>query len=161
MLASFVVIDYETVYVTLSILNTRVSFYWLITGVSFYWKFFSSIIEINRLITKGVSNIYYWEKLTFSKLSFYLEKKMKKWISFGEQKGRIYIRGNVYLGIIVFSCLSSTKPCLRFLLICFVREVKAFYQSSLGNKVDFTDIMNVTQISRLKIKIPKNWDTVL
>ena len=30
--------------------------------------FFSSIKEINRLISKGMSNIYYWEKLTFSKL---------------------------------------------------------------------------------------------
>ena len=28
--------------------------------------FFSK--EINRLISKGMSNIYYWEKLTFSKL---------------------------------------------------------------------------------------------
>ena len=25
--------------------------------------------EINRLISKGMSNIYYWEKLTFSKLA--------------------------------------------------------------------------------------------
>ena len=29
--------------------------------------FFSSIKEINRLISKGISNIYYWERLTFSK----------------------------------------------------------------------------------------------
>ena len=69
---------------------------------------------------------------------------MKKCTSFEEQKGTRYIRGNVYFGIIVFSCLSSTKPCLRFLLICFDREIKGFYQSSLGNDVDFTDIMNVS-----------------
>ena len=37
-----------------------------------------------------------------------------------------YIRGNVYFGIIAFSCLSSRKPCLIFLLICFAREIKAF-----------------------------------
>ena len=55
-----------------------------------------------------------------------------------------YIRGNVYFGIIAFSCLSSTKPCLRFLLICFAREIKGFYRSSLGNEVDFRDIMNVS-----------------
>ena len=41
-------------------------------------------------------------------------------------------------------CPSSTKPCLRFLLICFDREKKGFYQSSLRNEVDFTDIMNVS-----------------
>ena len=136
------------------------SFYWLNTGVSFYWKLFSLIIEINRLITKVVSNIYYWEKLTFSKLSFYLEKKLNKCNSFGEQRVRRYIRGKVYLGIIVLSCLLPTNSCLRFLLICFVGDIKAFYQSSLGNKVDVTDIMNVTQVSRLKSKISKNWDTV-
>ena len=65
---------------------------------------------------------------------------MKESTSFEEQKGTRYIRENVYFGIIVFSCLSSTKPCLRFLLNCFVREIKAFYQSSLGNEVDFRDV---------------------
>ena len=69
---------------------------------------------------------------------------LKKCTSFEEQKGTRYIQGNVYFGIIVFSCLSSTKPCLRFLLICFAREIKGFYQSSLGNEVDFRDIMNVS-----------------
>ena len=44
----------------------------------------------------------------------------------------------------IFSCLSSEKSCLRFLLICFVRETKGFYQSSLGNEVDFKGIMNVS-----------------
>ena len=63
---------------------------------------------------------------------------------FEEQKGTRYIRGNGYFGIIVFICLSSTKQCLRYLLICFVREIKGFYQSSLGNDVDFTDIMKVS-----------------
>ena len=86
----------------------------------------------------------YYEKLTFSKLQFYREENLKKCTTFEEQKGTRYIRGNVYFGIIVFSCLSSTKPCLRFLLICFAREIKGFYQSSLGNEVDFTEIMNVS-----------------
>ena len=30
---------------------------------------FSSIKEINRLRSKGMSNIYHWEKLRFSKLA--------------------------------------------------------------------------------------------
>ena len=69
---------------------------------------------------------------------------MKKCTSFEERKGGRYIRGNVYFGITVFSCLSSTKSCLRFLLFWFAREIKGFYQSSLGNEVDFRDIMNVS-----------------
>ena len=69
---------------------------------------------------------------------------MKKCTSFEEQKVLSYIQGNIYFGIIIFSCLSSTKPCLRFPLICFARELKGFYQSSFGNKVDFTNIMNVS-----------------
>ena len=60
-----------------------------------------------------------------------------------EYQSTRYIRGNVYFGIIVFGCLSSTNRCLRFLLICFAREIKGFYQSSLGNDVDFMDIMNI------------------
>ena len=47
---------------------------------------------------------------------------------------------------------SSTKPCLRFLLICFVREIKGFWQSYLGIEVDFRDPMNVS----LNI-VAKNW----
>ena len=115
--------------------------------VLFYLMFLmdvaTSIKEINRSIWKGISNIYYWEKLT-SKLRLSRKENLKKCTNFEEQKGTRYIRGNVYFGIIVFSCLSSTKPCLRFLLICFAREIKGFYQSSLGNEVDFRDIMNVS-----------------
>ena len=44
-----------------------------------------------------------------------------------------------FFGIIVLSCLSSTR-----LLICETWEIKNFYQSSLGNEVDFRDIMNIT-----------------
>ena len=91
-----------------------------------------------------MSNIYYWEKLTFSKLRFSRKENLKKCTNFEEQKGTRYIRGNVYFGITVFSCLSSTKPCLRFLLNCFVQEIKRFYQSSFGNEVDFRHIINVS-----------------
>ena len=103
----------------------------------------TSIKEINRSIWKGISNIYYWEKLT-SKLRLSRKENLKKCTNFEEQKGTRYIRGNVYIGIIVFSCLSSTKPCLRFLLICFDQEIEGFYESSFGNEVDFTDVMNVS-----------------
>ena len=56
----------------------------------------------------------------------------------------MYIREKLYFGIIIFSCLSSTKPCFRFILNCFVREIKGFYQSSIGNEVDFRGIRNVS-----------------
>ena len=91
-------------------------------------------------------NIYFTikKKLTFSKLQFYREENLKKCTTFEEQKGTRYIRGNFSFGIIIFSCLSSTKPCLRFLLICFDQEIEGFYQSSLGIEVDFIDIMNIS-----------------
>ena len=86
-----------------------------------------------------MSNIYYREELTFSNLQFSRKEKEKE-----DQKGTRYIWGKVYFGIIVLSCLSSTNPCLRFLLFCVAKEIKGFYQSSLGNEADFTDIMNVS-----------------
>ena len=94
----------------------------------------------------------FW-KLTFSKLEFYWKEDLKTCTTFEEQKGAKYIWGNICFGIIVFSCLSSTKLCLRFLLICFAQEVKRFYQSSLGNEVDFRDIMNVSPNI-----LGKNWN---
>ena len=81
---------------------------------------------------------------------------MKKCTSFEEQERTRYI---VYFGITVFSCLLSTNPCLRFLLICFAREIKGFWQSFLGNKVDFTDVMNVSP-NIFANNFKKNWDTV-
>ena len=68
---------------------------------------------------------------------------MKKCPSFEESKGTRNIQGKVYFGNIVLSCLSSTKQCLRFLLKCFAWQKKGFYERSLGNEVDFWDIMNV------------------
>ena len=84
-------------------------------------------------------------KLTFSKIFgkvIFRKENLKKCTSFEKQKDTRYIRENLYLGIIIFSCLSSTKPCLRFLLNCFAWEMKGFCQSSVGNEVDFRDIMN-------------------
>ena len=67
-----------------------------------------------------------------------------KCTSFKGQKDTGYIWGNAYFGINVFTCLSSTKPCLRFPLICFAPEIKGFYQSPIGNEVGFRDIMKVS-----------------
>ena len=97
-----------------------------------------------------MSNIYYREKLTFSKLRFSRKENLQKCTNFEEPKGTRYIRENVYIGIIVVSCLSPTKPCLRFLLNCFVRRIKGFYQGSFRNEVNFRDIMNVSLTSLAK-----------
>ena len=45
------------------------------------------------------------------------------------------------------------KPCLRFQLICFAREIKGFYQISFRNEVDFMNIMIVSQIFSFKTKL--------
>ena len=94
----------------------------------------SLIKEINR----------YVKHLLLKKTSILSERKFEEMHYLSEKKGTRYIRGNIYFCIIVFSCYSSTKTCLRFLLICFAQEIEGFYHSSLGNKVDFRDIMSVS-----------------
>ena len=80
----------------------------------------------------------------FKNLLFRKTDLLKICTSFEEQKGTGYTRENIYFGITIFSYLSSTKPCLRFLLNCFAREIQGFYLSSLGNEVDFRDKINVS-----------------
>ena len=53
------------------------------------------------------------------------------------------------------------KTCIIFLLNYFVSKIKGFYQSSLGNEIEFREIMNVSQISCLKNKVSQTWDMVL
>ena len=76
--------------------------------------------------------------------SKFLEKKISRSALALKSKKVQVIPDNVHFGIIIFSCFSSSKSCLRFLLNCFVREIKGFYQSYLRNEVDFGDIMNVS-----------------
>ena len=109
---------------------------------------------LKKSIGKGISKIYHWETLTFSKLVAivnFSERNLKKCPSFEEQERIRYIQENVYFGIIVFSCLSSTKPCLGFLSNRFAQEIKGFCRNSLGNGVDFRDIMNVSSNILAKI----------
>ena len=105
-----------------------------------------------------MSNIYYWEKrsrktglLKTCQKSKLLRNKI--WRNVLALKNKKVYSGKDYFDIIVFSWLSSIKACLRFLLICFVQEIKGFYQSSLGNEVDFRDIMNVSPNI-----LAKNWN---
>ena len=69
------------------------------------------------------------------------EGKLKKQASFEEQKD---IFGKTFILVLLSSAVFRLQNCLRFLLSCFVREIKDFYLSSLGNEVDFRDIMKVS-----------------
>ena len=98
---------------------------------------------------------------TCRKSKFFGKKIGRNGLALKSEKVQCIIRGNVHFGIIVFNCLSPTKLCLRFLLIYFPREIKGFYQGSLGNEVDLTNKMNISPNILPKVKISKNWDTVL
>ena len=92
----------------------------------------------------------------FSKRRYSRKGNLKKCTSFEEQNGTRtrYVQGNVCFGIIVFSCLSSKKICLRFLFsflfFFFAQEIKRFFQGSLGKSVDFTNILSVSPNALVK-----------
>ena len=143
LLTSYVVLDYHFEQVIISILNLHV------LAQQFINWYISSIKETNWLRNKGmhVHLFYVFKHLqlrkTYRKNEF-LGKKIRRNALALKSKKVQSISGKVYFGIIIFSCLSSTKLCLRFLLNCFVQEIKGFYQSSIGNEVYFRDIMNIS-----------------
>ena len=104
----------------------------------------SSIKELNRLIWKGMSNIYYWEILTFSKLWFSLKENLKKCANFKEQKRyKVYSRERLYWHYrLQHSFVYKSLSQISFKLFCS------------GDKRLLSDII-------LKLKLKKNWDTVL
>ena len=100
-----------------------------------------------------MSNIYYWEKLTFSKLAGkvnFSKRKFKEMHQLWRAKRYTVNSGNVYFGIIVFSCFSSSKSCLRFPSIIFAWEINGFCHITWQNEVDFRDIMNLSPNSLVK-----------
>ena len=113
----------------------------------------------NKEINKLISNVKYLllrktdVLKTFRKRKFLRKKIWRNALALKSKK----VQGSVYFGIIVFCCLWSAKPCPRFLLIWFAREIKSFYQSFLRNEVEFRDIILKIKV----IKIKKNCDTVL
>ena len=113
----------------------------------------------NKEINKLISNVKYLllrktdVLKTFRKRKFLGKKIWRNALALKSKK----VQGSVYFGIIVFCCLWSAKPCPRFLLIWFAREIKSFYQSFLRNEVEFRDIILKIKV----IKIKKNCDTVL
>ena len=101
--------------------------------LSFILKNLILIIKHNRKVNFHLFNriisIPFISSAKF-KTCFSWKENFKKCTGFEEQKAARYFRENVYFGIIVFSCLSPTKPCHKFLLICFAWEIKHFYEIS-------------------------------
>ena len=92
-----------------------------------------------------MSSIYYWEKLTFSKLVGKVNISERKFeVAFKSKEVQDVFGETFNLALFSWAVVPSTNPCLKFLLICFAPDIKGFYQSSLGNKVDLRDIMNVS-----------------
>ena len=89
--------------------------------------------ETNWLINKGMCVLLFdvFKQLlsrktdilkTCRKIKFLGKKIRRNALALKRKKVQGIFRKNVYFGIIIFSCLLSTKPCLRFILNCFVRE---------------------------------------
>ena len=90
--------------------------------------FCSSIKEINRLIRKGMSNIYYREKNWHSQIFDFLGTKISRNALTLRSKRVQGIFGKHLFWNYRFQ-LSFVYKCLRFLLICFAWEMRCFYQS--------------------------------
>ena len=78
----------------------------------------SSIKEINRLIWKGMSNIYYWEKLTFSKLRFSRKENLKKCTTLKSKK----VQG-IFGGTFILALSSSAVFHLQIYVSDFFKTV--------------------------------------
>ena len=98
---------------------------------------FKNLILIIRKVNFHLSNTIIYISFIYSKTRFSCKEDSKKCTCFEELKGTRYIQGNVYFEIIVFSSLSPTDLRLEFVFICFTRALKAFYQISRGNGLDF------------------------
>ena len=140
---------------------------------SFIFDVFNGCSLVKKEIGKEMSNISYREKLIFSKLV--RQVNFSEW-KFQEMhwlwRAKKY---NVYSGKRLFwhYCLQlpfvyKTVFQISFNLFCSVGkrllsdwEIKGFYQSSLRYEVNFMDIMNVSQIYWLNIKISNYLDMVL
>ena len=83
--------------------------------------FFSSIKEIDRLISKGMPNIYYWEKLTVSKLRFSWKEISRNAIDLKSKK----VQGT-FGETFILALSSSTVFCLQNSVLDFFDFLKNF-----------------------------------
>ena len=89
------------------------------------------LVQLDKQRGQHGKECYYWEKLTFSNFHSLGKKIWRNALTLKNKKIQGIFRGTFIL------TLSSSAVfrlqnflCLRFLLNCFVREIKGFYQSS-------------------------------
>ena len=81
--------------------------------------FSSSIKEINRLIWKGMSNIYYWKKLAFSKLRFSRKENLKNAQLWRAKRYKVYSGERLYWHYrLQLSFVYKTMSQISFKLFC-------------------------------------------
>ena len=77
--------------------------------------------------------------------SKFLRKKIwRNALPFCKSKKVQGIFWETFISALLSSAVFRLQNCRRFLVNCFAREIKGFYRSSLGNEVDFMDVMNVS-----------------
>ena len=96
-----------------------------------------------------MSNTYYWEKLTLSKLVGivnFMERKFEEmhYVTFKGKKVQGIFGGTFILALLSSAIFRLQNHVSDLFWSCFAQDIKGFYQSSLGNEVDFGDIMKVS-----------------
>ena len=79
---------------------------------------------------------------TFRKSKFLRKKIWRIALALKSKKVQVIFR-ETFILVLLPSAVLCLQNCLRFLLICFAWVIKSFYQSFLGNEVDFRDMMDV------------------
>ena len=96
-----------------------------------------------------MSNIYYWEKpdvlKTFQKRKFLEKEIWRNVLALKSKKVQGILAETFILALLSSAAFLLKTRVSDFFKISFAQEIKGFYQSSLGNDVDFRDIMNVSQ----------------
>ena len=94
-----------------------------------------------------MSNIYYWEKpdvlKTFQKRKFLEKEIWRNVLALNSKKVQGILAETFILALLSSAAFLLKTRVSDFFKISFAQEIKGFYQSSLGNDVDFRDIMNV------------------
>ena len=108
---------------------------------------FSSIKQTNWLICVFFYlmflNIYHWEKLTCPKSKFLGKKILRNVLALKSKKVQDIFRKTLFWHYYLqLSFVCKTVSQISFKLFCSVD--KRLFHSSLGNEVDFMDIMNVS-----------------
>ena len=78
------------------------------------------------------------------KSKFLRKKVWRNALPFCKSKKVQCIFWETFISALLSSAVFRLRNCRRFLVNCFAREIKGFYRSSLGNEIDFMDVMKVS-----------------